>query len=39
MIVTQNRKSALFDILKREKLEKMLKKGKDPSVPNEKLQT
>lgn len=39
MIVTQNKKSALFDILKREKLEKMLKKGKDPSAPNEKLQT
>ncbi|UPY77189.1 hypothetical protein FH581_014765 [Leptospira weilii] len=37
--MTQNKKSALLDILKREKLEKMLKKGKDPSVPNEKLQT
>ncbi|EQA62775.1 LIC11177 family protein [Leptospira alexanderi] len=35
--MTQNKKSALFDILKREKLEKMRKK--DPSVPNEKLQT
>ncbi|AXR66147.1 LIC11177 family protein [Leptospira mayottensis] len=36
--MTQNKKSALFDILKREKLEKMMKK--DPSakssVPNEK---
>ncbi|WP_078128109.1 LIC11177 family protein [Leptospira alexanderi] len=34
--MTQNKKSALFDILKREKLEKMRKK--DPSAPNEKLQ-
>ncbi|EKQ91206.1 hypothetical protein LEP1GSC016_2760 [Leptospira borgpetersenii serovar Hardjo-bovis str. Sponselee] len=41
MIVTQNKKSALFDILKREKLEKMKKKDSSvkPSVPNEKLPT
>lgn len=30
MIVTQNKKSALFDILKREKLEKLLKKNPSP---------
>ncbi|ALO25004.1 hypothetical protein LEP1GSC137_2001 [Leptospira borgpetersenii str. Noumea 25] len=41
MIVTQNKKSALFDILKREKLEKIKKKDSSvkPSVPNEKLPT
>ncbi|ABJ76532.1 MULTISPECIES: LIC11177 family protein [Leptospira] len=39
--MTQNKKSALFDILKREKLEKMKKKDSSvkPSVPNEKLPT
>lgn len=37
MIVTQNKKSALFDILKREKLEKLLKKDSSPktSAPKE----
>ncbi|ANH00022.2 LIC11177 family protein [Leptospira borgpetersenii] len=39
--MTQNKKSALFDILKREKLEKIKKKDSSvkPSVPNEKLPT
>ncbi|EKR92779.1 LIC11177 family protein [Leptospira santarosai] len=39
--MTQNKKSALFDILKREKLDKMLKRNSSakPSVPNEKPQT
>lgn len=37
MTVTQNKKSALFDILKREKLDKMLKRNS--SAPNEKPQT
>ncbi|TGL75306.1 LIC11177 family protein [Leptospira yasudae] len=38
--MTQNKKSALFDILKREKLEKLLKKNPSPqtSAPKEKSQ-
>ncbi|EMO26630.1 hypothetical protein LEP1GSC170_5793 [Leptospira interrogans serovar Bataviae str. HAI135] len=39
--MTQNKKSALFDILKREKLEKMLKRNpsSEQSQSNEKPQT
>ncbi|MCG6168436.1 LIC11177 family protein [Leptospira sanjuanensis] len=39
--MTQNKKSALFDILKREKLEKLLKKNAPPktSAPKEKSQS
>ncbi|EKP06632.1 hypothetical protein LEP1GSC049_1693 [Leptospira kirschneri serovar Cynopteri str. 3522 CT] len=41
LIVTQNKKSALFDILKREKLEKMMKRNSssEQSQENEKPQT